>query len=154
MKRSASLSKLITLAKIARQKTETLSRIERGVPNLTGYCGVASKYLETLANKNGIYPQFVAGIFQSYNRIIDRYGLVSGHSWLEHDGYIIDITATQFRNVVSKVERNFNKKVYICRTTNPHYKKTCVGGEAKLRVRSWYMETLEEICEKIEEVCV
>lgn len=150
MKRSAELSKLISLARIARKKVEALAQVERGPYHLMGYCGVASRYLELIANQEKLSPAFVSGEFMAYNRIIDVYGLVSGHSWLELDGYIIDITATQFKNVISKVDRDFNQKVYVCRTSNPHYKTISYGDDAKRQVGTWYVEPLEEICQKID----
>jgi hypothetical protein len=150
MKRSGTLLNLIAIAKIARRRVEILSRIEDGPTNLSGYCGAAARYLELLSNDKGIFPTFVSGTFNYYNRMLGTYNLLSGHAWLEHEGYILDITATQFREAYTKINRNFNKKVYICKDNNPHYKKEKIGHEAKLDVRNWYDETLDEICEKIE----
>jgi hypothetical protein len=152
MKRSPALSKLIILARTARKKIETLSQVEGGPSNLAGYCGVAARYLELLANKENISPEFVAGSFKTYSRILDTYHIASGHTWIEYDGYIVDITATQFKNVVSKIDRNFSQKIYVCRNNNPHYSKELIGDIAKRCVRMWYCETLEEICQKINEV--
>lgn len=152
MRRSPALSKLIALARIARHKVEVLSFIEGGPPSLQGYCGIAARYLELLANKENIYPEFVVGHFRSYNRILDTYGWRSGHSWIEFDGNIIDITATQFKNVVSKIDRNFGIKVYVCRNTNPHYHKEKSKIDAIESVSKWYSEPIEEICNKIDEV--
>lgn len=148
MRRTKSLSRLLQLAKVARHKFEKLSEIESGPANLAGYCGVASKYLEILAVDENIPVEYVSGLFKSYNRIIDVYQSKSGHSWLEHDGYIIDITATQFKNVITKVDRDFGKKIYVCRNTNPHYEKINIGAAATEEVGEWYEEPLEEIIEK------
>jgi hypothetical protein len=152
MRRTETLNKLITLARIARRHVETLAYVEDMPPNLAGYCGIGSKYLEVLANKENIFPEFITGVFQKYNRILDIYQIQSGHSWLEYSGYIIDITATQFKHVISKVDRDFGKKVYICRTTNPHYYKQFVGEEAIQTAQTWYEEDFLELCQKIDRI--
>jgi len=152
MRRSPALSKLIGLARIARHKIEVLSFIEGGPPSLQGYCGIAARYLEVLANKQNIKPEFISGHFRSYNRILNEYGVRSGHAWIEYEGHIIDVTVTQFRNVVTKIDRDFNQKVYVCKNTNPHYMRSHSGHEAFDKVRAWYGEPMEEICTKIDEV--
>lgn len=152
MKRTPELSKLISLARIARKRIEVLSEVEGGRSHLAGYCGIASLYLEKLANKEDIFPQFIAGEFRNYNRILGTYNTSSGHVWLELDEYIIDITSTQFRNAITKIDRNFNKKVYISKDSNPHYLKLLVGDGAKKTIRMWYVEPLEEICQKVDKV--
>lgn len=143
--------KLISLAKVARKKIEYLSAIERGPSSLIGYCGIASRYLEIIANKENIFPEFVGGSFLSYSRITDEYKSVSGHTWIEYKDYIVDITATQFKNVSFKINRNLNK-VYVCRTTNPHYAKDWAGDIAKHYVGGWYEESLEELCNKVNNI--
>jgi len=150
MRRSPELSKVISLARIARQRIEILARIENGPPHLQGYCGVAAQYIRLLAQRQGIHPDFVVGHFRSYNRILDEYHWRSGHAWVEFDGHIIDITATQFRNVVSKIDRDLSVKVYVCRSTNPHYFKEFSNEDALEKMPEWYTEPLEEICDKIE----
>src|SRR5277367_897508 len=152
MKRSTNLSRLITLAKFARKRIETLSKVEKGPPHLQGYCGIASRYLELLGKRENIFPDFIVGHFRSFNRILDEYSWRAGHCWIEYDGYIIDLTATQFRNVITKVERDFSKKVYISRNTNPHYYKEASGEDAVNKVRAWHCESLEEICAKVDEI--
>src|SRR5258708_14104872 len=149
MIRSNTLYKLIVIARTARKRIEYLSEVEGGPANLAGYGGVAARYVELLANEYGIYPEFVAGSFRAYNRVTDTYRNISGHTWIEHEGHIIDITATQFRNVVSKIGRDYSQKVYVCKSTNQHYDKELVGDEAKRCVRMWYVEPIDEICEKI-----
>lgn len=152
MKRSTQFSELLTLAKITRKKIEALSVVEGGQPHLQGYCGVASRHLQLAANKRNLFPFFVAGNFNFYNRILDRYLTNSGHCWLEFEEYIIDITVTQFKNVVTKIDRNFAKKIYISKDTNPHYSKKYVGYDALLQVRKWYEEPIDEICSKADGV--
>lgn len=152
MKRSPTLSKLITLAKFARKRIEILSRVENGPPHLQGYCGIAARYLELLAARENISPDFIVGHFRSFNRILNEYNWRSGHCWIEYEGYIIDTTATQFRNVITKVNRDFSKKVYISRNINPHYYKEAFGEDAVSKVRAWYCEPLEEICTKVDQL--
>ena len=93
------LSRLLPIAKVARWRLERLAAIEGGQSDLTGYCGVAARYIELEANKQDIPVEFVAGYFNGYVRPIDQYGFACGHCWVEYGGYIVDITATQFRNV-------------------------------------------------------
>lgn len=151
MSYSPPLLRLISLAKFARKEIEHLSAIERGSKFLTGYCGIASRYLESIANKENIFPEFVGGSFLSYNRINNEYESISGHTWIEYKDYIVDITATQFKNVSFKVNRNFNK-VYVCRATNPHYAKDWTGNIAKHYVGGWYEESLEDLCNKVNNI--
>lgn len=150
MKRSPSLNKLITLARFARKKLEVLSEVEGGPKNLCGYCTIGSLYLKNIAIKHNIQSTIVKGNFLRYNRILGTYELQSGHSWIELDGYIIDITATQFSNVVSRIERNFNQPVYVCRATSPHYKLLSTNEEAIMEMKTWYEEKLPELCEKLD----
>lgn len=156
MRHSEAFKKLISLARIARAHIELLAKTERreaGEPDwdrasVAGYCGVGSRYLELLANEARLHPVFCAGVFRNYNRILGVYQTKCGHAWLKYQNYIIDITSTQFSNAVSRVERDFNKPVYICRTTNPHYVEMDVGPNAREHVATWYTETVDEICEK------
>lgn len=150
MKKNLELSKLIGLAKTTRHRLEILSAVESGPTNLMGYCGIAASYLESLAAKNNIPIKFISGTFNKYIRYQDTYTLVNGHCWLEYNDYIIDTTATQFRSVKTKVNRDFSKKIYLSKSSNPHYKLILSGDEAKDYVRTWYVESLEELCEKID----
>jgi hypothetical protein len=150
--RPPALSKLIPIAKTARKKIEKLAYIEGGHSDLAGYCGIAARYIELVANKNNIEVEFVAGQFNSYVRTIDVYRQHSGHCWLECDGYIVDITATQFKDVVSKVKRNFGKKIYTSVINNPHYKKDLVGDAAKKCVAMWYEEAIDYVVSKADRI--
>ena len=58
---------------------------------LGGLCGVASDLLVRELRAHGISSTLVFGEFLFSDR---RYG--GSHCWVECDGYIIDITATQF----------------------------------------------------------
>ena len=148
MKRSPPLSKLIAIAKTARHKIEALAIVEGGPHNLMGYCGVAARYIELLANKQNIHPIFVCGYFNSYYRTLDKYNNISGHCWIELDDYIVDITATQFKKASTKINRDFGKKVYVSTANNPHYTMYAIGNTAKNIVKAWYVEPIDEICNK------
>ena len=162
MKHSRSLLKLISLARIASEHVAFLSKEERkealwsswNVDYVKGYCGIGSRYLELLANDHKIYPIFCAGEFKKYSRILGEYNGGVGHAWLKYQGFIIDTTARQFKNSVSRIERDFDKSVYICRTTNPHFNERCVGPLAKEIVGTWYYEPLDEICEKAKQLAI
>jgi hypothetical protein len=52
-------------------------------PNLSGGCAVGSYFLLKAAKEKGIQATFMVG---------------AGHCWLESEGYIYDITASQFTN--------------------------------------------------------
>jgi hypothetical protein len=148
MKYPPVLSKLITVAKTARHKIEALAVVEGGQPHLMGYCAIAARYIEMLANKQNIRPIFVCGYFNSYCRVLDEYSGISGHCWVELDDYIVDITATQFKNTPTKINRDFGKKVYVSTAINPHYTMYAIGNTAKNIVKAWYVEPIDEICDK------
>jgi len=154
------LSKLITLARTARAHIEWLAKSEYKevgyadweAATVEGYCGIAAAYLERLANQNGLHPIYCIGTFKSYCRLIGTYQALSGHAWIKYHDHIIDITASQFANTESRIERDFNKRVYVCKSTNPHFSEFAVGPNAKQMVSSWYVETLDELCDKTEAV--
>lgn len=152
MPKSKNLLKAISLAKQVRKKIEKLCEIERGHPDLAGYCGIASSYFVKQCKNENIDVLIVSGNFRNYSRIIDKYYFISGHAWAEYEDYIIDITATQFRQkIVSRIERNFNKKVYVSKISNPHYEKIKAGSLADDTIKTWYVEPIEEIFSKIDE---
>lgn len=72
------------LVSIATEVREAILRIADS-EKLTGYCGIASyalsKRLDELGFKNSIWE----GDYKGW-----------GHAWVVCDGYIVDITATQF----------------------------------------------------------
>jgi hypothetical protein len=150
--KQSQLIQLLKIAEIARCRIELLAKHEQGPSNLTGYCGIASRYLQKLANAQGIFPKFICGTFRFYNRIFDKYLTWSGHSWLELNDVIVDITATQFKDVKTKVNRSFGNPVYYSSNSNPHYLKYSDGMEAIRLVESWYEENLGELLTKIEMV--
>src|SRR5271166_751018 len=147
---SPSVRRLISYGVKARRDIERLARIEDipGGDMLGGYCAIGSRYLAVMAED--LRPTFCLGTFSEYTRITDRYKMVSGHAWLELDGYIVDITASQFTHIHSKVARNFGQKVYVSRANNPHYKKTHSGAAALKMVAKWHEMSLDDLCIKVQ----
>jgi hypothetical protein len=133
---------------IARRNVEALARKEAmpGGETLRGYCAIASRHLWMMTLTTYIRPTFCAGMFREYDFINGEYKNISGHVWLEVEGHIVDITATQFAGVAGKVKRDFGKKVYVSRDDNPHYLKTHSGEKAFERVRHWHEAPLDSIC--------
>ena len=80
---------------------------------LSGYCGVASAVLVHVFRKGGFRATYVNGMYGATgNYMKNRY-----HTWVESNGFIWDVTATQFGRrervlVVNKAKaRAFNKGV-------------------------------------------
>lgn len=72
---------------------------------LTGYCGIASRFLVNLAKKYDIKMQLVVGLFNGMT-----------HCWVEYDGFCIDLTISQFKS--------FNtKKFSICKINDQFYNR-------------------------------
>jgi hypothetical protein len=147
--RSASVNLLANYAAIARGNVEALARREAiaGSENLKGYCAIASRHLWMMAIH--LKPVLCAGVFRQYDKDTNKYFPISGHVWLELDGYIVDITATQFAGTPSKVKRDFGKTVYVSPLPNPHYLKTHSGDKAFERIRNWHEAPLDDICATI-----
>ena len=105
------LQVLIKVAKRARRDLEVLNLLSGGNLNMTGYCGVGSRWLQRLAHKKGIDIDFIVG---KYNDHI----VSSDHCWVQYNGYIIDITATQFGFVDRIIVLKDNDFRYTCRLKN------------------------------------
>ncbi len=58
-------------------------------PDLTGACAIGSVIMTRLLRRMGLDPVLVVGVFMSSTSN-------STHAWVELDGEIIDVTATQF----------------------------------------------------------
>jgi hypothetical protein len=148
MKRPHSVKLLTQYALTARANVEKLALREAltNSKGLRGYCAIASRHLWMIANH--LHPVLCAGLFRKYDTTYTpgTYEDVSGHVWLELDGWIVDITATQFAGIESKIERHFDRPVYVSRANNPHYYKTHSGEKAFERIRSWHEAPLDHIC--------
>lgn len=110
------LNQFVRLAKHARKHVHDLIPIVKfnswslcRQKDMGGACGVASMHLLNLANKRGFNPTFVSGFFAGPKNIISKSG---GHCWIEYDGHIIDVTATQFCRSYNQIHvvRNDNKR--------------------------------------------
>jgi hypothetical protein len=80
---------VIELAQKVRNRVVELEEEEEGNyadGTLGGFCAIASRALWAVLRRHGFKPEFKCA------RLVDR-GL---HCWIELEGYIIDITATQF----------------------------------------------------------
>lgn len=133
---------LLGLSIYARRHVEILHRrINIGNRFLAGYCCIASRHLLALAQSYDIDVSFLCGWFIKKEK-------KAGHCWIERDGFIIDLTATQF---------GINKKVYVTESSNPNYCKFAEGNAAIENTRGWivhnqkyeqYQPELDEILKK------
>jgi hypothetical protein len=133
----------------ARRNVEFLSIREAipGTENLRGYCAIAARHLWMMARD--LNPIFCCGVFCEFSPKTRRYKPISGHCWLELDGYIVDITSTQFIGTHTKVIRHFGNKVYVSRADNPHYQLSHSGQDALDRVRNWHQQPLDIIATSV-----
>lgn len=86
--------------------------------NLAGLCAIASFALKKELEKNGYEAQLIRGGFQ------DAWG---GHCWVECEGEIIDITATQFQ---------IAEKVLIVPADDPRYEDKVIV-KTRNSFRNW-----------------
>ena len=82
---------------------------------LEGACGVSAYHLMRLANRQGLRPTFVAGIFT------DDIGMCGGHCWIDYQNYICDITATQFSTCRPNGKIVKYNPIHVVPATNPFY---------------------------------
>lgn len=83
-----------TIHKLGLAVRKFLYRLRRYYPeaiadDLTGACAIGSAMMARLLRRMGYRPIFVVGIFASGTKS-------SPHAWVELDGEIVDVTATQF----------------------------------------------------------
>lgn len=100
---------------------------------LTGYCGIASRFFISLAERNHIYNmRLVCGTFMDMT-----------HCWVEYNGFCIDITISQFNSFQ-------HKKYKICRLGAPfytnHYVPEMIGIAAIKRQKQWQQGQAYENC--------
>lgn len=131
----------LTLREIAEQvrekAVENLTTMYHFPSDLGGACGICSFALKESIKKHysDAKPIVKSGYFNAPVRERD-------HCWLEVDGLIIDITATQFGNYEPIIITDINSKFYCDGTDIPHYKRL-----------SFWMEPYRPTLEKIQE-CV
>lgn len=97
--------------------TESIGYDFHKQPDLACMCAVASFALHEALKRRGIRSKVISGKYYSspkYRKgdVIGNWGMT--HCWLEVDDKIVDITATQFFNVTSKV--------YIVSNSNEKYR--------------------------------
>lgn len=103
---------------------------------LTGYCGIASRFMISLARRNGIYGmRLVCGTFDGMT-----------HCWVEYNGFCIDLTITQFSG--------FQHKAYRISTVNgdfyrTHYTPAMIGCSAMRHQKQWEHGQNYESCATI-----
>lgn len=98
--------RLKIIATASRREIENFARHHDNIgtdSDLECFCGIASFFLVMVAKKLGFKLSLIEGMaFNEWliNRLqtgcIDNQGLDGNHCWVEHNGKIIDITATQF----------------------------------------------------------
>lgn len=102
---------LINLIESARETVFRLSNdyhnggLWSGQNDLCGYCGIASRFLVSLARSKGIEMKLACGGFDGFT-----------HSWVEYDGFCIDLTISQFSGFE-------HKKYKICRVDDDFYRR-------------------------------
>lgn len=83
-----------TIHKLGLAVRKFLHRLRRYYPeaiadDLTGACAIGSAMLARLLRRVGYRATFVVGVYESGTKS-------STHAWVELDGEIVDVTATQF----------------------------------------------------------
>jgi hypothetical protein len=120
------------LARKARKFTEQFAKEHPDIGNpsdLNCYCAIGSWILFSLAEREGYSPKFVEGTYLFSNlRLMDELN----HCWVEVDGIVCDITATQF---------GFSRKIMIRRRNNlKHFRavnKYCADNMASDFLKDW-----------------
>lgn len=114
--RHTNLKRLIKLAHKVRNEVETHANHHYKPDTLAGACGTSSFKLMMEARRNGIKTRMVSGFYYaSAQQRKKRDG--HPHCWIEYDGNIIDITATQFRFVSN------SNKVSVIPKSSARYEK-------------------------------
>lgn len=88
------MSEKDTIRKLGLAVRKHLYRLHRYYPeaiarDLTGACAIGSVIMTRLLRRMGLAPVFVVGVYESSTQN-------SPHAWVELDGEIVDVTATQF----------------------------------------------------------
>lgn len=114
--RQDNLKRLIKLAHKVRKEVQEHASHHYPSENLWGACGTASFKLMKEARYNGIKVRLVHGFYYSTEKQSKKRDGQS-HCWIEYDGHIIDVTATQFRFVPPTA------KVLVSPQDSIHYEK-------------------------------
>ena len=90
------------VVEIAGAVREALASSNSWEPDLAGACAVAAFTVARLLRRRGIPATFVLGDFTLVEEGCTTYGLL--HCWTElDDGTVVDVTATQFGEVMPEV---------------------------------------------------
>ena len=95
--------------------------------DLSCSCAIASRSLVVLLSRMGYKSKIAYGVFDEYNKFKRKKPILDdiNHAWVEIEGYIIDLTASQF-------SRN-RKKFLDCIVTNQIDKLYIKFGNANIR---------------------
>ena len=98
--------------------------------DLCGLCGVASKVLVDLLKDAGFAPRLVVGRFQGDSNFGSKGAQRVNHSWVEVQGFVVDVTATQFgiKTPVLITPSKAPRSQY-----NAHFK----GSDAQRNLKLW-----------------
>lgn len=127
-------NKIIQLISHARESVDELANKHHNGgfwgDGLAGYCGVASRFLISLARRNGIHNMhLVCGSFND-----KKYSSPSTHCWVIYGKFCIDITISQFDGFK-------DKKYRICTTDSvfyrTHYIPELAGAPAVRCQKQW-----------------
>ncbi len=152
------------IAAAARREMENFVRKhdKYNVGDLCCYCAISSFFLIMLGRKFGYKMTLIEGSAFAGDMKFEREGLENGevklsdimvnHCWVEYDGMIIDLTATQFQKSL--------KKVHVVEANNKEYLGLNKNNKAKANFRSiwpdeqspyFYLSELQRRAKKVEE---
>lgn len=104
--------------------------------DVTGYCGIASRFLINVAKRNGIRDmELVCGAFNNIT-----------HCWVEYNNFCIDITISQFPEFKNQPYRicEIDSEFY-----NSHYFIEVKGFAATKEQKKWGAGQNYEYCARI-----
>lgn len=107
--------------------------------DLAGLCAISSFFFAMVGKKLGYHLTLVEGIAfdgdvkRLQNGEQPRWGGTANHCWVEYNGKIIDITATQFRSKL--------KKIHVVKDDNKNYWQIHKHNQARHQLKTqWYEE--------------
>lgn len=136
-----SLAKYKALMKIARQVHREMKRLALWLdrdPNLQGLCAIASHRIYLLALEQGIEADFVHGFVRTpfWPLSLTKFQEENAdgfHCWIEFNGLIIDVTASQN----DYLESFCGSDIFITTTRDPRYIGKIRNKQAELLVSQW-----------------
>lgn len=114
-------------------------RLRRGFPDtigadLLGGCAIASSILVRALQRLGLRASIVVGVYDDRRAVgltptgFRFVGTRGAHAWVEVDGLIVDVTATQFRGPPA---------VYVTDVRDHRYNAHHIGSEARAALLRW-----------------